>query len=338
MKTGKSDVSGGFNSDAILNGPDSLFDNLALVYRSWCIHGTVTQSLLACAFLPLLKNALKDPADPGSYRAIAGSSIVLKLFDKVVLLIWGHLLLTDSLQFGYNVRTSTTQCSWLVMEVANHFLRQGTKPILTLLDCSKAFDTCKFSILFQRLLDRGMPAIVVRVIIRVYEDQYAWVKWGGTRSSLFSIVNGTRQGSILSPSLFALYVDELLVELRKLGVGCRVAGVFMGAVGFCDDILLLAPTRDAMQLMLNTCQQFATRNNLKFSTDPNPEKSKTKCIFVRGLSKREDKPANLYLDGKELPWVESAAHLGHIIHETGNMEKDIRVKRAAFIDESTEIR
>ena len=161
-----------------------------------------------------------------------------------------------------------------------------------------------------------MPAIVVRVIIRVYEDQYAWVKWGGTRSSLFSIVNGTRQGSILSPSLFALYVDELLVELRKLGVGCRVAGVFMGAVGFCDDILLLAPTRDAMQLMLNTCQQFATRNNLKFSTDPNPEKSKTKCIFVRGLSKREDKPANLYLDGKELPWVESAAHLGHIIHET----------------------
>ena len=77
---------------------------------------------------------------------------------------------------------------------------------------------------------------------------------------------------------------------------------------------------------------------MKFSTNPNPEKRKTKCIFVRGLSKREDKPANLYLDGKELTWVESAAHLGHIIHETGNMEKDIRVKRAVFIDESTTIR
>ena len=80
-----------------------------------------------------------------------------------------------------------------------------------------------------------MPAIVVRVIVRVYEDQYAWVKWGGSRSSIFSIVNGTRQGSILSPGLFALYVDELLVELRRLGVGCMVAGVFMGAMGFCDD-------------------------------------------------------------------------------------------------------
>ena len=157
--------------------------------------------------------------------------------------------------------------------MANHFLRQGTSPIITLLlDCSKAFDTCKFSILFQKLLDRGMPATIVRVIVRVYEEQYAWVKWGNSRSCRFSIVNGTRQGSILSPALFAVYVDDLLVELRKLGVGCKVAGVYMGAMGFCDDLLLLAPTRDGMQVMLDTCHRFADRVKLKFSTDPNPEK------------------------------------------------------------------
>ena len=107
-----------------------------------------------------------------------------------------------------------------------------------------------------------MPAIVVRVIIRVYEDQYAWVKWGGSRSSIFSIVNGTRQGSILSPTLFAVYVDDLLLELRNLGVGCKVARVFVGAMGVSDDLLLLAPTRDAMQIMLDTCQRFAAKYNL----------------------------------------------------------------------------
>ena len=74
-----------------------------------------------------------------------------------------------------------------------------------------------------------MPAIVVRVIIFVYEEQYAWVRWGGSRSCTFSIVNGTRQGSILSPALFALYVDELLVELRALGIGCKVADVHGGS-------------------------------------------------------------------------------------------------------------
>ena len=338
LKPGKGDLSEGFSSDALLNGPDILFDKLAAVFQSWCVHGTVTPTLLACAFLPLLKSSLKDPADTGSYRAIAGSSLVLKLFDKVVLLLWGHLLTTDSLQFGYKVHTSTTQCSWLVTEVASHFLRQKTCPIITLLDCTKAFDTCQFSTLFQRLLDRGMPAIVVRVIVRAYENQYAWVKWGGSRSSTFSIVNGTRQGSILSPALFAVYVDDLLVELRRLGVGCRVAGVFMGAMGFCDDIVLIAPTRDSMQLMLDTCQRFAMRYNLQFSTDLNPEKSKTKCIFVCGRARTKAKPVNLELAGKLLPWVESAVHLGHVLHQDGTMEKDIKAKRAAYINETVEIR
>ena len=52
----------------------------------------------------------------------------------------GHLLSTDSLQFGYIAETSTTKCAWLVMEVASYHLRRGTPCILTLLDCSKAFN------------------------------------------------------------------------------------------------------------------------------------------------------------------------------------------------------
>ena len=90
--------------------------------------------------------------------------------------------------------------SWLVMEVANHFLRNGSNPILTLLDCTKAFDTCKFDILFQKLLDTNLPPIVVRTLAVVYQEQYAWVKWGNSRSVRFPILNGTRQGSVLSPA------------------------------------------------------------------------------------------------------------------------------------------
>ena len=127
-----------------------MYDQLASVYKSWLVYGTVTSSLLACAFLPLLKNALKDPSDTGNYGAIAGSSLLLKLFNKVVLL-WGHLLSCDTLQFGYKVGTSTTQCSWLVTEVVNYFLVRGSNPIITLLDCSKAFDTFKLHHFHQAL-------------------------------------------------------------------------------------------------------------------------------------------------------------------------------------------
>ena len=56
-----------------------------------------------------------------------------------------------------------------------------------------------------------------------------------------------------------------------------------------------------------------------------------------GLNK-EEKSAALTLNGEELPWVESAQHLGHVLHESGGMDKDIRAKRAAFIANSTECR
>ena len=60
MKPKKADVTGGFTSDALLHGPDILFDLLAATFRSWLVHGTVCHSLLACAFVPLLKSSLKE--------------------------------------------------------------------------------------------------------------------------------------------------------------------------------------------------------------------------------------------------------------------------------------
>ena len=89
MKPHKMDVTQGFTSNCFLHAPDILFELLSLVFKDWLIHGTVTKSILSCAFIPLLKSSLKDPAKTDSYRAIAGSSLLLKLFEQCVLLVWG---------------------------------------------------------------------------------------------------------------------------------------------------------------------------------------------------------------------------------------------------------
>ena len=90
MKKGKADVSGSYSSDAVRNAPDCFYEHLAAAYRSFLVHGSVPRPLLACAFMPLLKSSQKDPAQTKSYRAIAGSSILLMLFDKLVLNVWGE--------------------------------------------------------------------------------------------------------------------------------------------------------------------------------------------------------------------------------------------------------
>ena len=239
---------------------------------------------------------------------------------------------------GFKAGTSTTQCSWLVSEVANYFLRNGTPCIVTLLDCTKAADKCSFLALFKKLADKNLPPIVIRVLIYVYQEQTAWVKWGDARSSCFGVTNGTRQGSVLSPIFFAVYIDELLHELRSLGVGCHIGGVFVGAAGFADDLILVAPCRSAMAQMLEKCESYASKNNLTFSTDPIPAKSKTKCMFICGKTRNPVYPAPLQLYGTDLPWVVHATHLGHELHQDGTMEMDAKMKRAAFIESSTEIR
>ena len=256
----------------------------------------------------------------------------------MILLLWGHLLGSDSLQFGFKADTSTTQCTWLVTEVVQHLLRQGTNPIVTVLDCTKAFDLCKFSILFGRVLDKGVPPIVVRCLMAMYQDQHGWVKWGQAKSEKFTIKNGTRQGAILSPVFWAVYCDLMIQELRQLGVGAHVAGMFMGVACYADDVVLIAPCQQAMQMMLATVESFALRYNISFSTDPDPKKSKSKCIYVVGKKRNLSKPSSLVLCGNILPWVQSAAHLGHELHESGTLDHDTLVKRAQFISRSVEVR
>ena len=135
----------------------------------------------------------------------------------------------------------------------------------------------------------------------VYEEQYAWVKWGEARSELFPILNGTRQGSVSSPALWAIYCDPLIQALRDLGVGAHVGIMFMGVTMYADDLLLIAPTRGAMQQMLEVCETYARNYNICFSTDPDPVKSKSKCIFMIGNKKNLPRPAPLLLEGTELP-------------------------------------
>jgi hypothetical protein len=336
MKSGKADVSGSYISDAIKNAPNDLYEHLAAVYRSWLVHGSVSQHLLACAFLPLLKNSLKNPADTKSYRAIAGSATILMLFERVVLVLWGDQLASGSLQMGYKRGSSTAQCSYVVSETVGHFLREGSHPILVALDMTQAFDKCRFDILFQKAADK-LPAVIVRVLIFIYEKQHAWVRWGNSRSSIFGITNGTRQGSVLSPALFSLYVQELLDRLQVLGVGCHVGSTFVGAVAWADDFLLVAPSRTAMQLMLDTASAFAEEVGLDFSTDPNPSKSKSKAVYMVGRKRGLAKPSPMLLSGRPLPWVQRATHLGHEFCEDGTMDTDTRMRRGAFIGRCLEV-
>ncbi len=64
--------------------------------------------------------------------------------------------------------------------------------------------------------------MVLRLLSVMYINQTLQVKWKSKISNGFSVVNGVKQGGVLSPILFAIYVDGLLHKLQNSGVGCYV--------------------------------------------------------------------------------------------------------------------
>ena len=150
--------------------------------------------------------------------------------------------------------------------------------------------------------------------------------------------NGVRQGAILSPSLFCVYLDTLLSSLRDSGMGCYLAGSYIGALGYADDVTLLAPSRQALQKMLKLCEDFSSSHSMLFSTDPDPVKSKTKCLFF-SRKRSSDQIKNVELNGDLLPWVTTAKHLGNHLSSKLNFSSfspetktDLLVKRAILFD------
>ena len=75
----------------------------------------------------------------------------------------------------------------------------------------------------------------------------------------------------------------------------------MGVVAYADDLVPLSPNRSAAQHMLNTCQNYAAENNIRFSTDKDPSKSKSKALYVTGNKVITDLLVPLILCDEKLP-------------------------------------
>jgi Reverse transcriptase (RNA-dependent DNA polymerase) len=114
------------------------------------------------------------------------------------------------------------------------------------LDLSKAFDRVEYCKLLKLLMDRHVPRQVTRLLLNMYTGQQVRVLWNIVASSNFRISNCVKQGAIVSPISFCVYLDTLLIKLKKARVGCFIGNWFVAALGYAVDVVLLAPTARAM--------------------------------------------------------------------------------------------
>ena len=331
MKGNKGDAIFDFQSDCLIDGPPEVVTHLTNLIRMFISHGEVPDVILVCTLLPLVKDNLGDITQSDNYRAIASGCQVLKLLDIVILILEGEKLRCDQLQFGFQPKASTTMCSWMVTSVIDQYNRQGSVVYGCAMDLSKAFDMVEWLELFKVLEARKVSPVFLRVLLCVYTNQSCSVKWNGSLSSRFTVTNGVRQGAVSSPILFSVYIYDLFTVLRSSGLGCRLNGHFLGCFGYADDLLLLSASRSGLQSMINKCSEFMKQKKLKFSTNIDPVKSKTKCVIFSKKARDRVNVSPVKLNGDDLPWVDEVKHLGNILEFNNSMKRDISVKRGKFI-------
>ncbi len=121
---------------------------------------------------------------------------------------------------------------------------------------------------------------------------------------LFGVVNGVKQGGVLSPLLFAVYIDGLLIRLEETGVGCHMGIRFIGALTFADDLNLLAPNLSGLKILIDVCKKYAKVFNIKFNG------SKSCLLLFKGRNCKIS-TRGVTINGVSLTVSETAVHLGH---------------------------
>ena len=257
---------------------------------------------------PIPKDPQKDQTNPSNYRGISLLSNISKLFEKVLLAkLQPSSISLNPLQGGFRSGYSPTHTAFVLQEAIQSIREGGRKAYVAMLDVKKAFDTVWHQGLFVKLHHKGIPARIWHTLNNWYTSTSSSVLQGGDHSRSFPVLQGVRQGAILSPLLYSIFMDDLLNILERSGYGARIGQVFCGAPMYADDLALVASSPEELQAMLDIVSHYASQWRYQL----NNSKS---VILVLGESPRSRSLARSnrqwILAGQQLKEVDEHHHLG----------------------------
>ena len=290
---------------------------LAKCMTSFLVHGYLPESLMSVVLVPVIKDKSGKINSKDNYRPIAIASIMSKLIEKILFERLSTYLITSTHQFGFKPKHSTDACIFVLKEAIDKYVEQESSVYMCFLDASKAFDRVNHFTLFNKLIVRGVPGYLVRILSFWYSNQKMCVKWGNSLSKGFYVKNGVRQGGILSPYLFNIYLDDLSNILKKQYAGCKIANQIINHLLYADDLVLMCPSYRGLQDLLDICGEYAKEHDIKFNT-------KKSVVLIRrnNLLKNAVVP-KFRLCQENLTEVKDVKYLGHIITDDGKDDKDI---------------
>ena len=256
-------------AEAIKKGGEELrYALLKVIQRAWNKEDIPEEWARGIIF-PIYKDG--DQREPLNYRGITLLSIVGKVFSQVLnnrLITWceANSILSEE-QGGFRPLRGCPDQLFSLVEILRN--RHKTATFCCFIDVKKAFDRVFRGGLWARLWKIGIRGKMWRILRVIYKKVESCVLVSGDKTDWFDVETGVRQGCVLSPILYALFINGLIDQLNRANLGVEITpGYILACLLYADDIVLLADDKKNLQKMLDIVSEYARKWRFKL----NPKK------------------------------------------------------------------
>ena len=279
-------------------GPNALTELLEIFNDSF-LHADIPQAWRHGIIIPILK-AGKPACDVDSFRPISLTSCIVKLLERMISNRLNTMaenrkwLLNEQAGFRRGL-SCEDQIIRLVQKVSDGFqMKPHLRTVMALFDYSKAYDRTWRELNLQKMLDLGIPITITRLVAAFLRTRTAQVLINGTLSSNVRMKQGLPQGSVLSPILFIIFINDIVKDLPD----DVIASLFADDAAVYAQDSDLAKAEEKLQAAVTVVEQWSKANKLDLNT-------KKSCTFFFSNSSNEASwRPKITLLGKPMPFGE----------------------------------
>ncbi len=295
-------------------------DVMIMLYKLYvkCFEYCILPSVwLKAIIVPVPKSSTKDPYTPLNYRGIRLLSCVCKVFSGII-----NKCITNNCEMmnifvdeqnGFRKGRACIDHIFSLTSLVNNRLAQNKSTYACFIDMQKAFDWVDRDLLLYRLLTYNIDGNIYKCIKALYNHPTSSVLLNGYNTEWFATESGVRQGDSLSPTLFALYINNLAEVLKQQNLGICFEGEKVCILLFADDIVILGENEHELQSLLDSVNDWCMNWKLKINMD------KTKIIhFRQKKTKRTEFPFHIGTDTVDI--IDKYKYLGIYLNEFMNYQ------------------
>jgi Reverse transcriptase (RNA-dependent DNA polymerase) len=285
-------------------------------------HGIVPHIFTCGVIVPVLKDRNGDASSIKNYRGITISPCISKLFEMCILHKFEHMLNVSPLQFGFQKKLSCSHAIYALRSITEYYTAGLSTVNVALLDMSSAFDKVVYDVLFKKLIKLGLPPSLIKLLYFWYLNSNVYVRWGMCNSFNFMLKAGVRQGGVLSPILFCIYVDCILKSLESSKLGCWIGDMYIGCIMYADDLVLISSSVCELQKMLDLCADDLTEIGMQINSK--------KCAILRFGPQYANSCTTIWFQDSPIEFCDKAKYLGIQLQSSKTFLIDLSYSKAKF--------